>query len=713
MIEIKHKRLFVDEKEYKMFSAEVEYFRLEQKYWLKILKLLQDTGIQIVNTYVPWRICSPVRGKYDFKGDAGRLDICKFLEICEKLNLKVFLRPGPLIVSEMECGGLPNWLTSDPNICVWNAENKIPDGFGAYPNQKKGANPSYLHPLYLEYVREWLTKVDDVVKDYFHSKGGPVIFIQLDNEVSMVCKDSMLGSDYNPIIVKKAGLYHEWLRKKYKSIKDLSYRKKYFSFEDIPAPRELDKENPDLIYYFDWIAFKEWMMSEYIRRLRNIHEKNNIGEVVFYTNLNAHRPETVPNNWKLYEDATNGTCGYDFYREPWLDFDGYYRMVKVIKLSDAIMKIPWSAEFMGGSWGKDKDAISTQIPAETTEFMSLLSIAHGLKGISYYMFHDREYWFNAVVSEMGHKRYVYNVISKVMKFVNEVEDFNGLSRISEVGCLFYRPYAWITHLEDPMPGDETKVHIGEIKIDNIQNGRSYIEFEGLIRLLCQAGYEPSIVDPWIFPEQMKKYKVILLSAQSFMDEDTQKLLLDYVKSGGILIVDPYLPYKNLNQMNTDIFKNIVKKDKMLKVDKIELRAFDKGFIGYEIVNDRDNVIIERRFGKGKIIIIGTYIGQVKAGEDPECNVEFINTILRKYGNLVPCIEKNNRFIDIIIQENENEKILFVVNMNSRPKEVILNCNDKSIKGIKEFYSSEEFKVKNRKIIFTIDSKNVLIFRILY
>ena len=66
--------------------------------------------------------------------------------------------------------------------------------------------------------------------------------------------------------------------------------------------------------YFDWIEFKEWLLAEYINRLREMHIRNGIQGVQFYTNLNPHRPEGVPANFKRFHEASDGLIGYDFYR---------------------------------------------------------------------------------------------------------------------------------------------------------------------------------------------------------------------------------------------------------------------------------------------------------------------------------------------------------------------------------------------------------------
>ncbi len=319
--------------------------------------------------------------------------------------------------------------------------------------------------------------------------------------------------------------------------------------------------------------------------------------------------------------------------------------------------------------------------------MSLLSLAHGLKGMSYCYFTDREYWFNAPLSELGHKRYVYYTLKKVMDFVKGVKNLGELKRVSDIAVLFYRPYGWFCHLEDPMPSDESRVHIGELEIDGIRSGEVYREFEGMIRLISQAGYDPSIVDPWVCPEKLEDYRIIFAPTQSFMDEETQINLLNYVKSGGNLVIGPSVPEKDLS----------------LKPLRIIKESLGEG--------EKMESLIQYSCGKGKIFYLNKFIAQTPAGEESENSLRLIKSLLQKRLKIFPPFSTEERFIDLILQKNEEEVYLFVVNVGVRPREIKLKVRDSSVKKLREFYTGEEFQVKDGLVSFPIDSKSVLIFEV--
>jgi beta-galactosidase len=81
-----------------IFGAEVQYFRLDPKYWEKIIIALKETGLRTVTTYVQWGthlVGEPDEhnpaGVLDFEGKTNpKLNLMKFIELIEKngMNLK-------------------------------------------------------------------------------------------------------------------------------------------------------------------------------------------------------------------------------------------------------------------------------------------------------------------------------------------------------------------------------------------------------------------------------------------------------------------------------------------------------------------------------------------------------------------------------------------------------------------------------------------------
>ena len=58
-----------------LVSGDIHYFRIYPTEWHRHFKLAKDFGLTAIQTYVPWNLHEPEKGKFDF---SGRLDICAF-----------------------------------------------------------------------------------------------------------------------------------------------------------------------------------------------------------------------------------------------------------------------------------------------------------------------------------------------------------------------------------------------------------------------------------------------------------------------------------------------------------------------------------------------------------------------------------------------------------------------------------------------------------
>ena len=154
--EIKGNEFCLNGKPFKIYSGAMHYFRTLPEYWEDRLLKLKLAGFNTVETYVCWNLHEPCKGEFNF---TGMLDIVKFLETAKKLGLYAIVRPGPYICAEWEFGGFPAWLLSDKNIEL-RCNNEI----------------------YLGHVKDYFTKLFDLLKPQLITNGGNVIAMQIENE---------------------------------------------------------------------------------------------------------------------------------------------------------------------------------------------------------------------------------------------------------------------------------------------------------------------------------------------------------------------------------------------------------------------------------------------------------------------------------------------------------------------------------------------------
>jgi len=87
--------------------GEFHYSRYPDAEWeQEILKMKAD-GIQIISTYVFWIHHEEIEGQFDW---SGQRNLRRFVELCAKHGMPVWIRIGPWAHGEVRNGGLPDWI---------------------------------------------------------------------------------------------------------------------------------------------------------------------------------------------------------------------------------------------------------------------------------------------------------------------------------------------------------------------------------------------------------------------------------------------------------------------------------------------------------------------------------------------------------------------------------------------------------------------------
>ena len=139
--------------------GEMHYARVDKKNWRSEMLKMKSCGVDIVSTYVFWIFHEQIEGQYDFSNNN---DIREFIKIADEVGLKVWLRIGPFVHSELRNGGFPDWLISKCNRLRTNDN------------------------VYIEEIKKYLTRIYEEVKGLFHKDNGPIIGIQVENELGHV-----------------------------------------------------------------------------------------------------------------------------------------------------------------------------------------------------------------------------------------------------------------------------------------------------------------------------------------------------------------------------------------------------------------------------------------------------------------------------------------------------------------------------------------------
>jgi beta-galactosidase len=147
-----------DQQPFLPVMGEIHYSRYPKCEWEEALLKMKASGIQIIAFYCFWLHHEEEQGRFRF--DANR-DVRYFIELCAKHALWALPRIGPWCHGECRNGGFPDWF----------AERRK----GPWDRGYEGE----LDPA----VKRWYKALSEQFEGLYFKQGGPIIGIQLDNEV--------------------------------------------------------------------------------------------------------------------------------------------------------------------------------------------------------------------------------------------------------------------------------------------------------------------------------------------------------------------------------------------------------------------------------------------------------------------------------------------------------------------------------------------------
>ena len=139
--------------------GEMHYSRYPRAEWESELLKMKAGGINVVSAYIFWIHHEEIENQWDWSGDK---DLRSFVQLCAKHGLNVWLRLGPWDHGEARNGGFPDWLVAKfPNVRDLRSTN----------------------PAFMDETRKLYSQIFDQVKGLLYKDGGPIIGIQVENEM--------------------------------------------------------------------------------------------------------------------------------------------------------------------------------------------------------------------------------------------------------------------------------------------------------------------------------------------------------------------------------------------------------------------------------------------------------------------------------------------------------------------------------------------------
>ncbi len=613
-----------------VLSGEIHYFRLNPKLWEKHLRLLKDTGANTTSTYIPWGWHEHEKNKFDFTGEThpGR-NLLNYISLCKKIGLDLIVKPGPYILAEYEWQGLPEWLI--------NSISKNAHALDEKGNIISSFMMSYMSDEYLDYSLKWYNKVMPIIAKHQLSNNGPIVMMQVCNEVGVF--QWLTGKvDYNPGVMI---MYKKFLQDKYKTIEtlNLTYGTDYSSFEMLPAPVGTIENKQGYCAYYDFHLFYRKYFATYldlmINKIRSfgidLQLSHNIpgwifGNAAELTMLMSTYEEVL----RKREDIV---FGLDHIPE-FVSFRNAHSDLACNKILKAMQPFGpvWAAEFQAGT----REHQVKSDPADLDMFYKA-SLAHGLKSFNYYMFSQGinpdgkeflgdTFYFQTPLNSKAVKSSLYDVIKRTNNFINKEKENLLLSESKAEICVgLYLPYFY-TELTTSQLIKDKKLDVEKLGLKfDPRFLREELFFNGLLRSLQTLNFNYDVQDLENSSlDRLLEYKQLWVVPTELMDEDTQKLLVRYVKAGGHLIIYPEIPSLDLYLNPCTALQNELELQisKTVSPNTVEVYGIKNIFSVFKEKNifkaKEEEVIaktkydevcgIRKKIGKGSVTVLGFAFG---------------------------------------------------------------------------------------------------------
>lgn len=177
-ITVHRRRILIDGRPRLVLAGEIHYFRLDRSVWSERIAQLKASGANAVASYIPWLVHELPDGSLDLTGRTRpERDLAAFIDLCAAHGLWFLARPGPFQMAELKNEGIPYRVHREhPEI--------VPVGWDAAPTPTPTVD--YLAPAFLAEADRWYSGVVPLLAERLITRGGPVIGIQLDNEIGML-----------------------------------------------------------------------------------------------------------------------------------------------------------------------------------------------------------------------------------------------------------------------------------------------------------------------------------------------------------------------------------------------------------------------------------------------------------------------------------------------------------------------------------------------
>lgn len=674
-----------------IYSGAVHYWRLERDKWSDILDKVIGMGFNTITSYIPWEVHEIKKGKFDFGQINPSNDIDAFLTLVESKGLKIIVRPGPQINSELTWFGYPRRILEDPEL-----QAKSAMGSKAVLTQVPRPIPalSYAADKFFEETASWYDAICPILAKHAYPKGN-LVAVQVDNEMAFFFHVNPYECDYSDASIRA---YRVFLKGKYGTLDSLNsvYGKRYSEFSQVEPPRRFEgTKKEDIPFYTDWIEYRERYLVDSLSRLAEMMKERGLRETPMFHNYphplgpgGAASGITTPFNLLALEEKLD-FVGFDIYSRKEL----YEHVKTVVSYVVGTSRFPFIPEFIAGVWPWYLNPGGI----EDEEFVTKAALMNGIKGSSRYMIVERDRWFGSPVRRDGRIREEnYSIFCRVNEMALKY-GFVKNERQTDVLLLANREYDRLEAASVLLtfPGDFLEILLGFSEYPNFMTvSEKTLGFPEAVQMekskwftkmyhaLTDTGYQFLLSDTELPLERLKKYKALVLGSFEYMNVALQKKIVEFAQAGGNIILGPRIP-----TLDERMQKNLTLQSALHAENKQALT------LGGEVIGYTYGV------GKGTITHLTSLANPDETLKAALQNLSLVRAI------------KNDVRLDVIIHrspEKPDRLIIFVCNPTAEPINAKVDLNV-SLKSLKDIWDDRSIPTDGHSFNDTLPAYKIMIY----
>ena len=313
-----------------------------------------------------------------------------------------------------------------------------------------------------------------------------------------------------------------------------------------------------------------------------------------------------------------------------------------------------------------------------------------MKSFNYYIFSQginpkgkgffgKTFYFQTAVDAKGLKSPLYDAIKKIDRFINQEKEELLLSETKAEICVgLYKPYFY-TELTTSQMMREKRLDVAKLGLTfDPRFVREELFFNGLLRGLQTLNFNYDVKDlENVSVKELLIYKQLWVTTTEFMDGKTQKLLVDYVKAGGHLIIYPTIPTLDLYLNSCTILKDgfDLQLSKLVSPDKVDAFGVEDLFTVFReklIFKSEEKEIvaktesgepcgIRKQFGNGFVTVLGFAFGYTS-----DEHLHLVEKIV-SLDKIKRQIKVSDPDIQFVLRKGKKYSYLFLLNYHNERK----------------------------------------------